>query len=170
MPIGNRILVVGCSGGGKSTFSRKLRDCTGLPLIHLDNIWWKADRTHITRPEFDQRLDELLKGKKWIMDGDYSRTYEVRIRACDTVIFLDYSEEVCLKGVMERIGKERADIPWVEHEPDPELIALVRNFGRDSRPALCALFEKYPEKQVIIFKTRSQADEWLKNMEYCSET
>lgn len=54
--LGNRIIVIGCSGSGKSTFSRELHRCTEIPLYPLDNIWWKADRTHITRDEFDQNL------------------------------------------------------------------------------------------------------------------
>ena len=83
-----KIIVLGCSGSGKSTFSRKLHELTGLPLTHLDNVWWKADRTHISRDEFDKALDRILQGKEWIVDGDYSRTYDIRFQACDTVFFL----------------------------------------------------------------------------------
>ena len=56
MALGNRIIVLGCSGSGKSTLARELHRLTGLPLIHLDNVWWKEDRTHISREEFDGRL------------------------------------------------------------------------------------------------------------------
>ena len=161
--IGDKIIVLGCSGSGKSTFAKRLHACTRLPLIHLDNIWWKPDRTHISRDEFDQRLAVLLQGEKWIMDGDYSRTYEVRFRACDTIIFLDYSEEECMNGIIDRVGKSRTDIPWVEHQVDPELVELVRNYNRDNRPILYSLIDKYPERQTLIFKTRSQADDWLES-------
>ena len=81
--IGNRIIVLGCPGSGKSTFARALAARTELPLIHLDSVWWRADGSHISRDEFDRALSELLAGEKWIMDGDYSRTYEVRLRAAD---------------------------------------------------------------------------------------
>ena len=161
--IGDKIIVLGCSGSGKSTFAKRLHACTRLPLIHLDNIWWKPDRTHISRDEFDQRLAVLLQGEKWIMDGDYSRTYEVRFRACDTIIFLDYSEEECMNGIIDRVGKSRTDIPWVEHQVDPELVELVRNYNRDNRPILYSLIDKYPERQTLIFKTRSQADDWFES-------
>ena len=87
MKLGRKIMVIGCPGSGKSTLSRELRDITGLPLFHLDNIWWKPDRSHISREEFDRKLDEILLTDRWILDGDYSRTYETRFRACDTVIF-----------------------------------------------------------------------------------
>ena len=161
MVLGKKILVLGCSGSGKSTFAIKLQRKTGLPLIHLDNIWWKPDRTHITRDEFDLKLEELMSADEWILDGNYSRTYEVRIKGCDTIILLDYSEEVCMRGIEERVGKSRPDIPWVEKELDPELVESVRKYREEERPVLMALFEKYPDRKLIIFRTREEADEWV---------
>ena len=161
MRIGSRIIVLGCPGSGKSTFSEKLRDITGLPLIHLDNIWWKPDRSHISGEEFDGKLDALLRQDRWIMDGDYSRTYEARFRACDTVIFLDCSPDECMKGIVERVGKARADIPWTETELDPELVKQVEEYSRKNRPVLSAMAEKYPDRNTFVFKSRAEADEWL---------
>ncbi|MBO4919136.1 MAG: glycerol-3-phosphate acyltransferase [Erysipelotrichaceae bacterium] len=159
--VGNKIIVIGCPGSGKSTFSRKLQELTGLPLIHLDNVWWKPDRTHISREEFDQKLEEILKEESWILDGDYSRTYETRIQACDTVVFLDYGEKECMEGISERIGQERSDIPWTEEIEDPKLIEMVHNYVTTQRPVVLELLRKYPKKQKIIFRTRRQADTWL---------
>lgn len=65
MELGQKIIVIGCPGSGKSTLSKKLRDATGLPLFHLDNIWWKADKSHISREEFDQKLNEILLTDRW---------------------------------------------------------------------------------------------------------
>lgn len=161
MEIGKRVLVLGCPGSGKSSFSRRLRAMTGLPLIHLDNIWWRPDRTHISREEFDRRLVELLQGEAWILDGDYSRTYEPRIRACDTVFFLDFDEEVCLAGTRERLGSFRPDMPWTEREPDPALEAMVRSYRRENRPRLLALLARYQDKRTLIFQSRREADAWL---------
>ena len=158
-----KIIVLGCSGSGKSTFARKLHDLTGLPLIHLDNVWWKPDRTHITRDAFDKELDRILQDDAWIIDGDYSRTYEVRLRACEPVFFLDFSEEQCLNGITERIGKERPDIPWTESTLDPELIRLVKAYRAENRPKLFELFQKYPEKQIIVFRSRPEADHWIES-------
>ena len=162
--IGNRILVMGCPGSGKSTFARQLQEKTGLPLVHLDNVWWRADGTHISREAFDRALDGLLAGEKWVMDGDYSRTYEVRLRAADTVIFLDYDEETCMAGIMARVGQNRPDMPWTEDALDPELVAQVQNYRRDNRPTVYALLPKYPEKQALIFTDRAQADRWLSEL------
>ena len=159
--IGNRIIVLGCPGSGKSTFARALAARTGLPLIHLDSVWWRADGSHISRAEFDRALSELLAGEKWIIDGDYSRTYEVRLRAADTVIFLDYPEDVCMAGIVGRLGEERPDMPWTESALDPELVAMVKNYARDNRPVLLDLLRRYADRQVLVFTDRTRADRWL---------
>lgn len=164
LSIGNRILILGCPGSGKSTFGRALHEKTGLPLIHLDNVWWRADGSHISRDEFDRALEKLLRGESWIMDGHYSRTVEVRLQACDTVIFLDYPEAVCMAGIVARVGQNRPDMPWTEDTLDPELVAMVRNYRRDNRPVLHALLEKYPDKQAVIFTSRAEADRWLSEL------
>lgn len=159
--IGNRVAILGPTGAGKSTLARRLHALTGLPLYHLDLIWWKPDQTHITRAEFDQALAALTERKRWIIEGDYSRTYGPRIRACDTVIFLDYDEETCLKGLQQRVGQQRPDIHWVEEKLEPELVAYARSFRTERRPKLTALLEQHPEKQILTFQTREQADAWL---------
>ena len=161
MEHGNRIIILGCPGSGKSTLAAELHRRTGLPLIHLDNVWWRPDRTHISRAEFDERLRDILAGERWILDGDYSRTYEPRFAACDTVIFLDYDEEECMRAVMERIGKPRPDLPWTEDRPDPELMEDVARYREDKRPRVLSLMEKYADRKTLVFKTRAQADEWL---------
>lgn len=158
--IGKKILVLGCSGSGKSTFAGKLQKAVNLPLIHLDNVWWRPDRTHISRDEFDKRLEEILCTDSWIIDGDYSRTYEKRIAACDTVFFLDIPEEDCMNGIVQRVGKQRPDIPWIENTLDPELVRLVQTYHSENRPILYELLRKY-NRQTVIFRTRAEADAWL---------
>ncbi len=158
---GKKIIVIGCPGSGKSTFSKKMHDITGIPLFSLDNVWWRADRTHISRDEFDKKLEKILQKPEWIIDGDYGRTYEVRIRACDVIVFLDFEEDECMTGITERIGKKRYDMPWTEQSLDPELIELVKKYKEKNRPVLFLLFEKYKEKRLLIFKNRGQVNDWF---------
>ena len=161
----NKVIVLGASGVGKSYFSKRLASLTNLPLFHLDNIWWKEDKTHIERSEFDEKLDEILKKDKWIIDGDYSRTYVVRIEKADTIIFLDFPLEEALKGAKSRIGKQRSDIPWQESEFDPEFGEWIVNWYKEKKPILLELLDKYKKtKDVIVFKTRKEIDEYLKNL------
>ena len=157
-----KILVIGCSGAGKSTFARRLRDSTGLPLYYLDRLWHKPDRTHITREEFDRTLAEWLARPAWIIDGDYSRTLQVRLEACDTVFFLDYPLEACLAGVENRRNSLRPDMPWVETELDAEFLQYILDFGRDQLPIVTALLERYRgRRKIITFHSRAEADNYL---------
>ena len=73
-------------------------------------LWHKPDQTNISREEFDVRLNEMMKEEKWIIDGNYLRTLEMRLKECDTVFLLDYPLEICLSGAQERIGK-RSGLP-----------------------------------------------------------
>lgn len=160
--IGQKILILGCPGSGKSTLAEKLHAITGIPLFHLDYIWWNADGTNILTDEFDEKLYQILQKDKWMIDGDYQRTVETRIRACDTVIFLDYPKDICMKGVMDRIGKKRSDLPWIEKKPDLELIDLIQRYNTDRRPAILSLLKKYDEKTFLIFRSREETDQWLR--------
>lgn len=157
-----RVIVIGCPGAGKSTFSRKLRDKTGLPLYYLDMLWHRPDRTNIPKEEFDARLAEILATECWIIDGNYSRTLEVRMKACDTVVLLDYPLEVCLAGAGEWIGKKREELPWVEEEFDEEFRQWILEFPEKKLPQIYQLLEKYREgRQVMIFHSRQEADDYF---------
>ena len=154
-----KVLVIGCSGAGKSTFARRLRDITGLPLYYLDRLWHKADRTHITLEAFDGALQAQLARPEWIIDGNYLRTMEPRMAACDTIFLLDYPLEVCLAGAQSRVGTRHEDLPWVEEAFDPEFRQWILDFGRDQLPRVYQLLDRYaPGREVYIFRSRTQAD------------
>ena len=160
-----KVIVVGCPGAGKSTFARKLRDCTGLPLYYLDRIFHRPNRTTVTREEFDVRLNEIMAGDSWIIDGNYRRTLELRFAACDTVFCFDLPIEECLEGAASRIGQQREDMPWVETEFDPEFRQWIRDFPKDQLPGLRALVERYSaEKEIVTFHSRVEADRFLETL------
>lgn len=157
-----KAIVIGCPGSGKTTFAEKLNKKTGLPLFYLDAIWHKPDRTHISREEYDGRLAEILALDEWIIDGNYSRTVESRIAACDTVFLFDLPTEVCLDGAIARLGKTRYDMPWIDTALDPDLKREIEEFGQKNLPTIYALLEGYKDgKTVIIFKSREESDEFL---------
>ncbi|MBQ8826973.1 MAG: adenylate kinase [Oscillospiraceae bacterium] len=161
-----KVIVIGSPGAGKSTFSRRLRDITGLPLYYLDMIWHKPDRTNISKEEFDSRLNDIISREKWIVDGNYQRTVEMRIKACDTVFLLDYPLEVCLSGAASRVGIKREEMPWVENELDPEFRQFIIDFQSKKLPEIYAFLEKYGEgREIIIFRSRQESEEWLEKIE-----
>jgi adenylate kinase family enzyme len=159
-----KIIVIGCPGSGKSTFSRALRDKLELPLYYLDMLWHKPDKTNVTREEFDEKLCGILRTEKWIIDGNFNRTLEMRVNACDTVFLLDFPVEVCLSGVESRIGKKREEMPWVEEEFDPEFKEWIINFPKDKLPYIYQILEKYNDKNIVIFKTRKDMSEYLSEL------
>jgi len=156
-----KIIVIGCPGSGKSTISRELHNKTGIPLYHLDMMYWNADKTTVEKSVFLERLSDVLEKDEWIIDGNYSSTMELRMAACDTVIFLDYPLDVCLDGVRERRGKPRSDMPWIETEEDAEFIEFIKSYNEQQKPKVLELLRKYSDKNIIIFKSREQANEFL---------
>ena len=158
-----RVMVIGCPGAGKSTFSRKLQEKTGLPLYYLDMIWHRPDRTNVSREEFDERLGEITRRDQWILDGNYLRTMKVRLEASDTVFLLDYPLEVCLEGAISRIGKRREDLPWVETELDPEFRQWILDFQKDQMPEIRRLLEQYGVgREVNVFCSREEGEMYLR--------
>ena len=157
-----KVIVIGSPGAGKSTFSRKLRDVTGLPLYYLDMIWHKPDRTNISREELVAEQKKIMENRSWIIDGNYLSTMELRLENCDTIFLLDYPLEVCLAGAKARIGTKREDIPWVETEFDEEFRQWILNFPKDQLPVIYQLLEKYGQnRNVHIFRSREAAENYL---------
>ncbi len=159
-----KILIIGCPGSGKSTFAKKLHMLTAIPLVHLDMLFWNEDGTHVERPVFVERLKEAMSHEAWIIDGNYGRTMELRMQECDTVFFLDYPPEVCLSGIAERVGKPRTDMPWTEKEVDKEFREYVETFNDTNRGNIIALLDRCDEKNVIVFKNRSESDLYLEKL------
>ena len=142
-----KIMVIGCPGSGKSTFSRRLHAITGLPLYHLDMMYWNTDRTTVEKSVFRARLTEAIRKDEWIIDGNYNSTLELRMQACD------------------RAGKPRSDMPWIETEEDAEFIGFIKSYNSDSRPNVMELLEKYCHKKIYIFRSRDEANGFLAGMQ-----
>ena len=157
-----KIIIIGCPGSGKSTFARKLSVKTNIPLYYLDMIWHKPDKTTVTEKEFDEKLKNLMQKDEWIIDGNYMRTLEMRLKECDTVFLLDIPIQICLESAESRIGKKRQDLPWIETSFEQDFKQWICDYPYKSLPEILKLLEKYKaNKQIIIFKSREQSDKYL---------
>ena len=160
-----KAIIIGCPGAGKSTFARILSDKTHLPLYYLDMLWHKPDRTTVDRKIFDKKLKEIVLKDKWIIDGNYGRTLEMRIQACEAVFLLDFPVAECLTGVDSRIGKQRVDMPWIETEFDEEFRQWIIDFPKNELPIVYKLLDRYKsEKSIYIFHSRTDIDDYLLKM------
>ena len=163
-------MIIGCGGAGKSTLARKLGEKTGLPVVHLDQIWWAPGNwQHLEKPEFDEKLAIELQKPRWILDGNFNRTIEQRLAACDTVIYLDYPRLICLKNWLCRVIKN-----WGHHRPDmtpgctewfdPEFVKWIWNFNKNNRARYYDLLDKAEGKRIVILKSRRQAERFLREL------
>ncbi len=83
--------VIGNAGGGKTTLSRLLGEALELPVRHVDSIQYQSGWLRTPAAECDSRLDEIAAGNRWIIDGFGSNVViERRLRAADTVVFVDF--------------------------------------------------------------------------------
>ena len=157
-----KVIIIGCPGAGKSTFARRLSDKTHLPLYYLDMLWHKPDKTNVDRNTFDDKLKEIISGSEWIIDGNYGRTLEMRIQACETIFLLDLPVEECLAGAKSRIGKQRVDMPWIETEFDEEFRQWIIDFPKNELPIVYELLDRYKsEKSIYVFRSRADIDDYL---------
>lgn len=165
-----RILIIGNAGAGKTTFANKLALKLNLPLIHLDKLYWRDDWQHLSREEFDCLLQNELEKAEWIIDGNFNRTIEHRMKYCDTIFFFDFCTFTCLWGITKRIiknyGKTRDDMGGVciEHF-DSNKISLYKNvlrFNREHRKDYYDLLAKADSANVIVLKKRKHVREYLR--------
>ena len=110
-----RVLVIGSGGTGKTTVAQRLARRTGLPLIHLDLLYWRPGWQPTPSEEWREAVRRLVAGDRWIIDGNYGGTLDLRLAACDTVVFLDLPRVLCLWRVLIRqlryLGRTRPELP-----------------------------------------------------------
>lgn len=157
-----KAIIIGCPGAGKSTVARKLSDKMHLPLYYLDMLWHKPDRTTVDRNIFDEKLKEIVLKEKWIIDGNYGRTLEMRIQWCEAIFLLDFPVEECLAGAKSRIGKQRVDMPWIETQFDEEFKQWIMDFPKNELPIIYELLDRYKgEKSIYVFHSRADIEDYL---------
>ena len=165
-----RIMIIGCGGAGKSTLARQLGEKTGLPVVHLDRIFWSPGNwQHLDRAEFDALLTAEAEKDRWIIDGNYDRTLELRLAKADTVIYLDFPRWLCLAGWFKRVithwGKARPDMaPGCKEWFDPEFVKWLWKYNKENRQRNYELIKKYPNAKPIILKNRRQVRAFLSNL------
>lgn len=164
-----RIMIIGCGGSGKSTLAQQLGERTGLPVVHLDQLFWTPGWVSVSIEEFDRRHRKAIAQEKWIIDGNFDRTIPERLTRCDTVVYLDFSRLACIMGVTKRIlttnGKVRPDMgEGCPERFDWDFLRWVWNFNKNKREKNYRLLNDAQGIQVIILKNRRQVKRFLQSI------
>lgn len=165
-----RIIIIGCGGAGKSTLARQLGEMTGLPVVHLDKLFWHPGWVESTKDEIDEKIMAAMAEPRWIMDGNYNRTLPKRLQHCDTVIYLDFSRLACLLGVVRRVlttyGTVRSDMAeGCPERFDLEFLRWVWNFNKKHRERYYRLLNETDGIEKIVLKNRRAVKAFLKQVE-----
>lgn len=162
-----RVAVVGCPGTGKTVFSRKLAEITGLSLIHLDRYYHDKNYGYEhDREAWIKRVEKLTSRSEWIIDGNYRSTFPLRFSRADTIIFLDYPRWRAIKGIYARRfryhNKLRDDMPegWREKIP-LDFFMFVWRFNKRYRPDITKAIEGKHDKKVFVFQSPREAQNYL---------
>lgn len=164
-----RVIVIGCCGAGKSTFSRKLHALTGLELIHLDQQYWKPNWVETDKDIWETKVAEIAEQDSWIIDGNYGGTLDVRLNRADTVFFLDFSTLKCLWRVGKRVlkynGRERPDMPpGCKERFDLEFFHFVATYNLRNRKTLYKKLDKVKtEKNIHVFRNDLETEAYFNN-------
>ena len=162
-----RVLVIGSGGSGKTTFARRLAERTGLPLLHLDSLYWRPGWDPTPSADWRKRVEELVTGDAWIMDGNYGGTMDLRLAACDTVVFLDIPRIVCLWRVLKRQllhrGRPRAELPpGCVERLSWDFVNWIWTYPARRRPAILRrLHELRAEQTVHMLGSTKEMEEFL---------
>ncbi|WP_291426895.1 DNA topology modulation protein FlaR [Deinococcus sp.] len=151
-----RLLVIGSPGAGKSTLAQKLAAQTGLPLTHLDDLYWNPGWRKVERERWLSRLTDAPAGETWIIDGNFSSSLLRRAYAADTVIFLMPPRWLCLWRAFTREALGRhphggQQAGW----PSQELLQDIWKFGPQAQWQLAQL-KTVPGLRLVVLRSSAE--------------
>jgi adenylate kinase family enzyme len=160
-----RVVLLGPGGAGKSELATRLSSKTGLPVVHLDPIFWREGWKPAPREEARATLAKAFAGERWILDGNFldeAGAGDARFDRADTVVFLDLARATCLWRVLSRLVRDRRrarpDLPEGCSEGfDPALLRWIWRYPRTDRPRVLALLSNL-DGRTDVHHLRSRAD------------
>lgn len=166
-----RLLIIGSAGAGKSTFTKQLNSLLNIPVIHLDRYYWQPNWIATPNEEWDELIRKFTAEDEWIMDGNYSRTLDLRLERADAVIFMDMPRLLCVYRVLKRRvqyhGRSRVDLnEKCPEQLDGSFIRFIWNFKHRNRPAIMKKLEQFDkQKEIYIVRSPKEVRSLLKQLQ-----
>lgn len=164
----NKILIIGSCGAGKSTLARRLGERLGLRVIHLDRHYWHPGWQPTPKEAWREVVRGLMQGDRWIMDGNYGGTFDIRFPEADTIIDLDYSTPRCLgRAVKRRLlypfnGRPDMSDGCPERLFELDFYHYILFFRKRHRPRIEKAYQGYGDgKAIHQFRNPSELERWL---------
>lgn len=163
----NRVAIVGCSGSGKTTLALALAEKTGLPVHHLDQLFWKPGWVETKPEDFLPVVTELTKSERWIIDGIYGRSMDVRFSAADTIVFLDLPRWRCLINTFSRFIRYRGRVapkmpPGCVERFEWSFYRWIWNFPRTHRPGILEKLARHAVgHRIVILRSHRETERFL---------
>lgn len=163
-----RVAVLGSGGAGKTTFAKTLSEATGLPVVHLDEHYWSPGWIESDPKEWRIRQTRLLSGEKWIVDGNYGDSFDIRLGLVDTIIWLDFPRSVCIlsaiRSTLFNLGRPKQAAGCPERF-DMEFYKWIWNFRKESRPRLVEAIARCGNRiDVLQFQSRREAGMFIQGL------
>jgi len=167
-----RILIIGGNGCGKTTVAQTLASKLEIPLIHLDMLYWRNNWESASQDEFDDLLMKELSKPKWIIDGNMNRTIPLRLKYCDTLIYMDFSRTICVYGAINRVvknyGKSRFDMGgYCPEKLDKEKIKFIKSIWKNDKANRKRFYDMLNNEctvNKIVLKNRRQVNMFLQRL------
>ncbi|GLO58455.1 MULTISPECIES: AAA family ATPase [unclassified Pseudomonas] len=167
-----RIVILGNAGSGKSTLARAVGKRLGVPVVHLDTLFWEPGWVEPDAEQFRQRVGEATAGDSWVCEGNYARrTFDLRLPRADLVIWLDTPRLTCFTRVILRsvMNRPRPDLPaGCTEKLDRAFLTFLNfvwNFDRGYRPGIEAQrLAKGPQVPVVHVRGSQQIAAFLDSL------
>lgn len=155
-----RVLVVGCGGSGKTVLARQLGALLGIPVIHLDEVFYDQTWNPLPAKQFEAVQRRLVAEPEWVIDGNYLSSMPIRLAAADTVVLVDVPTVVALWGVAARWWRYRSGQhgDGLHVRVTAEFVRYVIGFRSSVRPRVLAAVAEYaPSARVLTPRSRRAA-------------
>lgn len=169
-----KIILIGSGGSGKSTLAKQLGNKLNIKVHHLDALFWKPNWEGVPREEQRKVQNNLIKEEKWIIDGNYGGTMDIRLNAADTIIFLDIHRTICVYRAFKRIvqyrNKTRPDMGvGCEERLDLQFFKWIWDYPNKKKPTILKRLDQLSKgKEVIILKSPNEVKRFLKKYDKIS--